>query len=90
MQYTIAPIVFESYRLAFRYKQAADIDDMWEKKCEKIFKFCFQNIYQLIKLELPVDLMFKLFLQGSIALAEISYDKCENITYEFISQVSLI
>lgn len=30
---------------------------------------------------------FRLFLNGSIALCEIAYENCENITYEFISQV---
>ena len=87
MKYTLPPIIFKAYELASRYKEAAQADENWEKKCDKIFKFCFQTINALIKVELPAELPFRMFLQGSIALCEIAYDNCENITYEFISQV---
>ena len=88
IKYTLPPIIFKAYELAYRYKDAAEEDEKWEKKCDKIFKFCFQTINALIKAELPAELPFKLFLQGSIALCNIAYDNCENITYEFISQVN--
>lgn len=87
MQYIIAPVIFELYKLAHRYKEVSSDDSMWDKKCDKIFKFCFQNINQLIKAQVSADLTFRLFIQGSLTLAEISYDNSENITYEFISQV---
>ena len=87
IKYTFPPIVFKSYKLAYSYKEAAASDDKWDKKCDRIFKFCFQTINALLKAELPADIPFKLFLQGSIVIAEIAYENSENITYEFISQV---
>jgi len=89
IKYTLPPIIFKAYELAYRYKDSANEDEKWEKKCDKIFKFCFQTINALIKAELQAELPFKLFLQGSIALCDIEYENCENITYEFISQVKL-
>lgn len=86
IRFTLQPIVFKAYELAYKYKEASSVDDKWEKKCDKIFKFCFQTINALIKAELPAEMAFRLFLNGSIALCEIAYDNCENITYEFISQ----
>lgn len=86
IKYTLPPLIFKAYELAFRYKAAAAEDDKWEKKCDKIFKYCFQTINALIKAELPAELPFRLFLQGSIALCHLNYQNCENITYEFISQ----
>ena len=86
IKYTLPPIIFKAYELAFCYKAVADIDNNWEKKCDKIFKFCFQTINALIKAELPAELPFRIFLQGSIALCQLNYENCENITYEFISQ----
>lgn len=86
IKYTLPPLIFGAYELAFRYKAAAEEDEKWEKKCDKIFKFCFQTINALIKAELPAELPFRIFLQGSIALCQIAYENCENITYEFISQ----
>lgn len=87
INYTLPPLIFRAYDLAHRYKQAAEQDDKWDKKCDKIFKFCFQTINALIKAELPAELSFRLFLQGALSLCEIAYENCENITYEFISQV---
>jgi vacuolar protein sorting-associated protein 35 len=89
MQYTLPPVVFEAYRLAFRFKNASDSDEKWDKKCDKIFRMCFQIINSLIKAEIPAELAFKLFLEGALALAEISYENSENITYEFLTQVKI-
>ena len=71
--------MFRAYELAYKYKEAASQDDKWEKKCDKIFKFCFQSINALIKAELPAELSFRLFLQGSIALFDIAYENFFNI-----------
>lgn len=90
IKFTLPPLIFKAYELAYRYKEAADEDEKWEKKCDKIFKFCFQTINALIKAELPAELPFKLYLQGTIALCNIAYENCENITYEFISQVGRV
>ena len=89
MQYTLPSIVFEAYRLAFRFKDVSEIDEKWDKKCDKIFRMCLQIIDVLIKEEIRAEITFKLFLEGSIALAEIGYGNSENITYEFLTQVSL-
>lgn len=86
IRFTLPPVVFRAYELAYNYKNSADSDDKWEKKCDKIFKFCFQTINALIKADLPAELAFRLFLNGALTLSEIAYDACENITYEFISQ----
>ncbi|KAF9803403.1 hypothetical protein SFRURICE_007249 [Spodoptera frugiperda] len=48
IQHTFPPIVFHAYRLAHTYKQLRETDDMWEKKCQKIFQFCHQTITMLI------------------------------------------
>lgn len=90
IKFTLPPIIFKAYELAYKYKDASEKDEKWEKKCDKIFKFCFQTINALIKAELPAELPFRLFLQGSIALCDINYDNCENITYEFISQAIVL
>lgn len=87
MQHTMPPVVFEAYNLASRFRQTSDVDDKWDKKCDKIFRTCFQIINSLIKVELPTELAFHLYLEGAISLAEIGYDNSENITYEFLSQV---
>jgi vacuolar protein sorting-associated protein 35 len=82
IRYLLPPLVFKAYDLSYRYKKANDANNNWEK----IYKFCFQTINALIKAELPAELTFRLFLQGSIALCEIDYENSQNITYEFISQ----
>ena len=82
MRYLLPPLVFKAYELSYRYKKAGDTENNWDK----IFKFCFQTINALIKAELPAELAFRLYLQGTIALCEIDYDNSQNITYEFISQ----
>lgn len=86
IRFTLPPVVFRAYELAYNYKKSADSDEKWDKKCDKIFKFCFQTINALIKAELPAELAFRLFLNGALTLSEIAYDACENIAYEFISQ----
>lgn len=82
MRYVLPPLVFKAYDLSYRYKQADDVENNWER----IFKFCFQTINALIKAELPAELAFRLFLQGAITLCEIGNENSLNITYEFISQ----
>jgi vacuolar protein sorting-associated protein 35 len=82
IRFTLPPLIFKAYALAQRFKQAGDDQANWEK----IFKFCFQTINALIKAELPAELAFRLFLQGTITLCEIDYENSQNITYEFISQ----
>ncbi|KAF8770166.1 Vacuolar protein sorting-associated protein like [Argiope bruennichi] len=85
IRYTLTPIVFQAYKLAFRYKNVSEEDDKWEKKCQKIFKFCLQTINVLIKAEMA-ELPLRLFLQGALASGQIGYENHEAVAYEFVSQ----
>ncbi|GIY05603.1 vacuolar protein sorting-associated protein 35 [Caerostris extrusa] len=86
IRYTLTPIVFQAYKLAFRYKGVSEEDDKWEKKCQKIFKFCLQTINVLIKAEMA-ELPLRLFLQGALASGQIGYENHEAVAYEFVSQL---
>ncbi|KAK9309665.1 hypothetical protein QLX08_000861 [Tetragonisca angustula] len=85
IKYTLPPIVFQAYQLAFIYKGLKDQDEMWQKKCQKIFQFCHATITALMKAELA-ELPLRLFLQGAIAIGEIRFDNFEMVAYEFMSQ----
>ncbi|KAJ0171317.1 hypothetical protein K1T71_012867 [Dendrolimus kikuchii] len=85
IQHTFPPILFHAYRLAFLYKELKDQDDMWEKKCHKIFQFCHQTISMLVKAELA-ELPLRLYLQGALAIGEIGFANHETIAYEYLSQ----
>ncbi|KAG8195012.1 hypothetical protein JTE90_008184 [Oedothorax gibbosus] len=85
IRYTLTPIVFQAYRLAFKFKEISEEDDKWEKKCQKIFKFCLQTISVLIKAEMA-ELPLRLFLQGALASGQIGYENHETVAYEFVSQ----
>jgi hypothetical protein len=61
-------------------------DEMWEKKCQKIFQFCHQTITALITAELA-ELPLRLFLQGAIAVGLMEFENYETVAYEFMSQV---
>ncbi|XP_052759269.1 vacuolar protein sorting-associated protein 35 [Galleria mellonella] len=85
IQHTFPPILFHAYRLAFLYKDLRDQDEMWEKKCQKIFQFCHQTISTLVKAELA-ELPLRLYLQGALAISEIGFANHETIAYEYLSQ----
>ncbi|ETE72967.1 Vacuolar protein sorting-associated protein 35 [Ophiophagus hannah] len=85
IRYTLPPLVFAAYQLAFRYKENEKVDDKWEKKCQKIFTFAHQTISALIKAELA-ELPLRLFLQGALAAGEIGFENHETVAYEFMSQ----
>ncbi|MGH0143968.1 UNVERIFIED_CONTAM: hypothetical protein FKN15_002310 [Acipenser sinensis] len=85
IRYTLPPLIFVAYRLAFRYKENSKVDDKWEKKCQKIFSFAHQTISALIKAELA-ELPLRLFLQGALAAGEIGFENHETVAYEFMSQ----
>ncbi|XP_045897939.1 vacuolar protein sorting-associated protein 35 [Micropterus dolomieu] len=85
IRYTLPPLVFAAYQLAFRYKENSSLDDKWEKKCQKIFSFAHQTISALIKAELA-ELPLRLFLQGALAAGEIGFENHETVAYEFMSQ----
>ncbi|XP_030831126.1 vacuolar protein sorting-associated protein 35 [Strongylocentrotus purpuratus] len=85
IKYTLPPLTFSAFRLAFTYKELGEEDDKWEKKCQKIFTFCHQTITALIKAELA-ELPLRLFLQGALAAGEIGFENHETVAYEFMSQ----
>uniref|UniRef100_A0A8C9RSW7 Vacuolar protein sorting-associated protein 35 n=1 Tax=Scleropages formosus TaxID=113540 RepID=A0A8C9RSW7_SCLFO len=85
IRYTLPPLVFAAYQLAFRYKENSTVDDKWEKKSQKIFSFAYQTISALIKAELA-ELPLRLFLQGALAAGEIGFENHETVAYEFMSQ----
>uniref|UniRef100_A0A8V5GZM7 Vacuolar protein sorting-associated protein 35 n=1 Tax=Melopsittacus undulatus TaxID=13146 RepID=A0A8V5GZM7_MELUD len=85
IHFTLPPLVFAAYQLAFRYKENSEVDDKWEKKCQKIFSFAHQTISALIKAELA-ELPLRLFLQGALAAGEIGFENHETVAYEFMSQ----
>lgn len=85
IKYTLPPVVFQAYQLAFRYRALKNEDDVWEKKCQKIFQFCHQTITALIKAELA-ELPLRLFLQGAIAVGLMEFENHETVAYEFMSQ----
>lgn len=61
-------------------------DELWEKKCRKIFQFCHQTILELTKAELA-ELPLRLFLQGALTISQINFKNYETVAYEFYSQV---
>ncbi|CAL8109830.1 unnamed protein product [Orchesella dallaii] len=83
--FTLPPVVFAAYQLAFRYYSVKDQDDKWEKKCQKIFQFCHGTISALTKAELA-ELPLRLFLQGALAISRIPFENQETVAYEFMSQ----
>lgn len=85
VRYTLPPIVFQAYRLAFTYYSLKEEDDVWEKKCGKIFQFCHQTVSALLKAELA-ELPLRLFLQGALTAGRIPFHNHETVAYEFISQ----
>lgn len=85
IQHTFPPILFHAYQLAFLYNELKDQDEMWEKKCHKIFQFCHQTISMLVKAELA-ELPLRLYLQGALAISEIGFANHETIAYEYLSQ----
>lgn len=78
MRYTLAPLVFQAYQLAFKYRDIKD--EKWEKKCTKIFQFSHQTISALVKVELA-ELPLRLFLQGALAIDQIGFENHETVSY---------
>jgi len=85
IQYTLPPLIYEAFKLARKYFDIRKEDELWEKKCEKIFTFCHQCIAALVKAEMA-DLPLRLFLQGALAVSQIPFATHESLAYEFLSQ----
>ncbi|XP_018329314.1 vacuolar protein sorting-associated protein 35 [Agrilus planipennis] len=85
VKHTLPPLIFQAYQLAYKYKEIKSEDEVWEKKCQKIFQFCHATITALVKAELA-ELPLRLFLQGALAIDQIGFDNHETVAYEFLSQ----
>lgn len=88
IRHTLPPLVFQAYRLAYKYRQLSEHPDhapLWQKKCQKIFQFCHSTITALVKVELA-ELPLRLFLQGALAISAIRFENHETVAYEFMSQ----
>ncbi|KAK9512960.1 hypothetical protein O3M35_001260 [Rhynocoris fuscipes] len=85
IKHTLPALVFQAYQLAFRYFRIKEEDELWEKKCLKIFEYCHKTILALVKAEYA-ELSIRLFLQGTLAIGEIRFENYETIAYEFLSQ----
>lgn len=83
--HTLPPLVFEAYQLALKYTSMKDEDELWQKKCQKIFQFSHQTIMALVKAELA-ELPLRLFLQGVLTINQIDFENRETVAYEFLSQ----
>ncbi|XP_064107288.1 vacuolar protein sorting-associated protein 35-like isoform X2 [Macrobrachium nipponense] len=83
--YTLPPLVFQAYQLAFKYYKEREEDDKWSKKVHKIFQFSHQTITALVKAEYA-ELPLRLFLQGALAIDKIDFENHETVAYEFMSQ----
>ncbi|UYV66973.1 VPS35 [Cordylochernes scorpioides] len=86
LHHTLPPLIFQAYQLSFQYKRLEEEDEMWGKKCEKIFEFCNQTINALIEADMA-ELPMRLFLQGALAMDQIRFPAHETMAYEFITQV---
>ncbi|CAH3032160.1 unnamed protein product [Pocillopora meandrina] len=89
IKFTLPPIVFSAFQLAYQYRDAQDEDDKWDKKCQKIFQFCHQTIAALAKAEYA-ELSLRLFLQGALVADQAGFSNAETVAYEFMSQAFAI
>lgn len=85
IKYTLPPVIFAAYQLAFDYSDLQDKDEKWDKKCQKIFQFCHQTIGALAKSEYA-ELSLRLYLQGALTADKHGFSNAETVAYEFMSQ----
>ncbi|XP_037068040.1 vacuolar protein sorting-associated protein 35-like [Pollicipes pollicipes] len=85
IKFTLPPILFKAYQLAYKYHKLEENDDKWDKKVGKIFQFCHQTIMALVKGE-QYDVSLRLFLQGAVVAGRVPFSNNETVAYEFMSQ----
>uniref|UniRef100_A0A336L8X8 Vacuolar protein sorting-associated protein 35 n=1 Tax=Culicoides sonorensis TaxID=179676 RepID=A0A336L8X8_CULSO len=85
IKYVLPSLVFQAYQLAHKYKQISAEDELWDKKCEKIIKYCHETIAVLAKNELP-ELALRLYLQGALCIGLTQFSNHEAVAYDFITQ----
>lgn len=86
IKYTLAPLVFAALRLVYGYYKNRSSDEMWDKKCQRIFQFCQQTVAVLAKAKCS-DLALRLFLQCALAGSVVGFD---NVCYEYVSHALVI
>lgn len=85
IKHVLPSLVFQAFQLAYKYKNIAEEDEMWDKKCQKILQFCHNTITVLARSELP-ELALRLFLQGALVVGQLSYTNHETVAYDFMTQ----
>ncbi len=85
VRFTLPPLLFQAFRLARVYYQAREQDDKWEKKLDRIYKFCHKTISALAAADLH-EMALRLFLQAALAVNSTPFEKAEAIAYEYFSQ----
>ncbi|XP_037051004.1 vacuolar protein sorting-associated protein 35 isoform X1 [Bradysia coprophila] len=85
IKHVLPPLIFQAFQLANKYKQIADEDANWDKKCQKILQFCHSTISVLARADLP-DLALRLYLQGALVIGQIGYTNHETVAYDFMTQ----
>ncbi|XP_055379724.1 vacuolar protein sorting-associated protein 35 isoform X2 [Condylostylus longicornis] len=85
IKHVLPPLVFSAYQLAKKYKNIAEEDENWDKKCQKILQFCHSTISALAKADLP-ELALRLYLQGALTIDQIQYTNHETVAYDFMTQ----
>ncbi|XP_055917939.1 vacuolar protein sorting-associated protein 35 [Eupeodes corollae] len=85
IKHVLPPLIFSAYQLAYKYKNIAEEDENWDKKCQKILQYCHSTIAVLAKADLP-ELALRLYLQGALVIGEIGYSNHETVAYDFMTQ----
>lgn len=86
IKYTLPPLIFQIFKLAFKYKENETTDEKWDMKVQKLMQFCHGTITVLARAELP-ELALRLFLQGALVIDRIGYSNHETVAYDFMTQV---
>ncbi|KAJ1368277.1 hypothetical protein KIN20_029375 [Parelaphostrongylus tenuis] len=85
IKYTLAPIVFELYKLILRFVQLKD-EENWEAKIRKMFMCAMGTIGALITTAEMSELPLKLYLEGAMVADKVPLSDSASIVYEFISK----
>ncbi|UXI19240.1 transferase CAF17 [Sarcoptes scabiei] len=86
IRFTYPSLVFEALQLSIRYKEIAEIDEKWAKKCKKIYQFVNQLIVTLLQDGNCPELCLRLFLEAALNAARSEVSGYDSISYDFISQ----
>ncbi|VDM58394.1 unnamed protein product [Angiostrongylus costaricensis] len=85
IKYTLAPIVFELYKLILRFVHLKD-EENWEAKIRKMFMCAMGTIGALITTAEMSELPLKLYLEGAMVADKVPLSDSSSVVYEFISK----